>query len=225
MTSPSELAVGITTGMATGRAVDEAIAWYTREQARAWRAADPSRKAVDLARAMGVSEAQVSDLSSGRRGVGLKTAMGMAKVLGVSWDAYLLQAARAWLQRGPDAVLRVEYDERYPNRKRAIELVGDRFDPRAVKRVESIELKSDVDPHPLEWIKRLEAEQQRLEWEERDPEGVATKRDADAARLRELEEKHRSATGRAPDNGDDEEPPPEGSIEHRERMAKQKQSG
>lgn len=199
------------------------VAWYARACVLEWLSPDDAaRTDAALARLVKVSKQTVGDIRKGGRNVGTNTAMKIAEWLGVSWEQFKSDATRAYKERGPGRELHVEREERYPNRKRALDLVRDEFDPEAVRRVESLDLHSARDPSPREWIERLEIEERNVKWEREHPDELAARRAADAARLRELVEAHARATGQAPPNDDAEEPPPEGSIAWREAQERRK---
>jgi transcriptional regulator with XRE-family HTH domain len=113
----------------SGRNVSAATAWYIGEVVEAWLAADKKRTQVQLAEALGVSTAQVSTIRSGDRGIGYKTAVGVAKWLKLKGglDELEADAAKAYKARGPVAT--TEPDDAYPARAPLLRALRESTDP------------------------------------------------------------------------------------------------
>lgn len=75
---------------------------YLAQLVKDWLAEDTSRSQAALARAAGVSGAQVSNLLDGSRGAGRKTLRGIASALGTTWPDVEREAAD-WASKHPEA--------------------------------------------------------------------------------------------------------------------------
>lgn len=170
----------------SGKSVDDAVAWYVRQQIVAW-LAQPGHRATDLAKGIGVTKAQVSVIQSGDRGIGHKTAVGMAEFLGVPWEEFKRQAAEAYRSRPQARELRVVPDERYPNRARAIEFMRGQVDEEAIRRVQVMALLSDADLTPKEWADLIAEEHRRIRIQAVDPARAAEERSRNEALADEME--------------------------------------
>ena len=103
------------------RDTDVVTGRFLAEKIREWLRANPKKSQADLARAAGISSAQLSLLLSTERGAGRKTLRGLGKVLGMTPDEIEASAA-SWgeangvkqPQQGPPAL---------PNRELAIRVV------------------------------------------------------------------------------------------------------
>lgn len=138
---------------------------FTKDMIRRWLAADEKRTLADLAERMGYprTSSVPSQLQSDKFGVGQKTLLRVAKGFEMSVPEFTRAAFEWWEREGsraPVAVVQLvtEFDERYPNRARAI--VAARAlgrSPSAIAAVASQKLKSDVDLSPDQWLKRIDA--------------------------------------------------------------------
>jgi len=95
-------------GRSRGKGVPEYLRIYLQTQMAVWLAAAPKRKAKDLAKLAGLTEAQISTAKNHGRGIGYDTFKGMARVLGITGDELEQRALAAWNQRPAD--LRVVRD-------------------------------------------------------------------------------------------------------------------
>lgn len=112
----------------------------------------------EVAIALKVSQATVSDIKNGRRGIGIRTLPALAKLLGPSVDA-LLAGEIVPLNKKPDD---------YPNRAKALtawEILG--RDPEAAANVSTMAMDRDSDPSPDDWFSEIEREERRLNGERR----------------------------------------------------------
>lgn len=140
----------------------ERIAAYLRHEIVEWTKAGGT--VIALAKAVGVSGPYISQLRAGQRGVGLGAMQGFADHWGITL-AQLEERAAAWAKANPSALpeTRIELDDRYPNRARAVkaaELLGV---PRAaIDDVLSIKMKSDVDLSPSDWLDEIRSSERRL---------------------------------------------------------------
>lgn len=117
--------------------------------------------ATEIARKAGISVAHVSTIRTGQRGAGWKSVMGLAKALGKSL-AELESEAQAWARNNPLPESRVERPERYPNRAVAAAFARASGVPdAAVRAVESLDLQSDEDLTPDEWLAEMRVEARR----------------------------------------------------------------
>lgn len=117
----------------------------------------------EVAKAMGVSQATVSDIKNGRRGIGVKSLPALARLLGQTADQLL--GGRPAPPPSREFVL----DVRYPNRSSAVEawrLL--RRDERAAERVLSMGMDSDADPEPGLWFAHLELAEASIKAEDKD---------------------------------------------------------
>lgn len=111
----------------------------------------------EVAKAIGVSQATVSDIKNGRRGIGVKSLPALARLFGQTTDQVLGGRALA----GPARV--TVLDDRYPNRARALRAWRELLrDEEAAANVESLAMDRDDDPSPDEWFADLEREERRL---------------------------------------------------------------
>jgi len=182
-----------------------------------WLAEKAGRTNVELAQLTGLTDAQIITIKKHGRGVGDETTRQFAHLLGISRDELEARALAAYREQPPPAETRVEYIERYANRTKALEMMGDDIRPETKRRVLSWAFNSEVDLPVSMWLDRIRVEDAGVRWEEEHPrlaeEHRATKRTAAAAktaadraayaaRTKELREK----TGQKA--GEDLPPPP-----------------
>jgi transcriptional regulator with XRE-family HTH domain len=157
------------------------------------------------AKAFGVSPSLVSEFLSGKRGAGMKLLDGIAAYTGRPIDEIV--------RHRPAEEIRVEYDERYPNRARAIEKMRDVVSAEAIRRISTLALSSPRDPDVAWWVRRTLHEEDTLKLESEFPDAAAERRRRDDAKLAEWErdEEARKRGAEGPDKGprlDQETPPP-----------------
>lgn len=160
------------------------VAEYLADRAQRWLASDSKRTRAGLARAAGLSAAQVHDALDGVRKPSERSMRAMARAMGLAYDD-VEEAAAAWLRqrrpptrsaearsptprrvatpRGAPAQSRLR--ERYPNRARAVaaaELLD--HDPVDVAAVLEVVLPPGApDPAPRAWMAWIEkAREERL---------------------------------------------------------------
>lgn len=189
--SPTERPPALRRDMNKGRAVSEAVAWLVRARAEEWKAAEPGRTWAALAKQIGVSGAQVSDIRSEGRGVGHKTALGMSQFLGYTdYKLFERDAEDAYRKHHATQAVPAQHVERlarYPNCAIAAEFMRGQADPEAIERVIESALKSDHDLSPKEWADEIELEDRRLRRSraateaQRAAEGIAAERATQAA--------------------------------------------
>jgi hypothetical protein len=172
----------------SGRGLPEYLNAYLREQMRAWIAAEPGRKQTHLARELEFTDAQVSAVLGEKRGAGWDMLGAVAKkLLGITRDELEARALAAWKERKPDT--RVEYDERYPNKRKALAglaAAGVALHARTVRGIDTRIYHSTVDPPPEHWLKEILALEEKVRWEEAHPAEAAAEREREKARLEQL---------------------------------------
>lgn len=174
----------------SGRGLPEYVNAYLREQMRAWLAAEPGRKQTHLAKELEFTDAQVSAVLNEKRGAGWDMVGAVAKkLLGITRDELEERARAAWNVREPKPSIHIEYDERYPNKRRALaglDVAGVKLHPRARRAIETRVYHSTTDPPPEHWIREAMQLDERARWEDANPEQAALERDRDRARLEQL---------------------------------------
>jgi len=88
-------------GRSRGKGAEEYMRAYLQTQVRAWIAAEPGRKAKDLAALAGLTEGQISQVQNHGRAVGMKTVEGLAQAFGITYDELKRRALAAWEDRPP----------------------------------------------------------------------------------------------------------------------------
>lgn len=161
----------------SGRGLPEYVNAYLREQMRAWLAAEPGRKQTHLAKELEFTDAQVSAVLNEKRGAGWDMVDAVAKkLLGITRDELEERARAAWNVREPKPSIHIEYDDRYPNRRRALaglDVAGVKLHPRARRAIETRVYHSTTDPPPEHWIREAMQLDERARWEDANPEQAA----------------------------------------------------
>lgn len=152
--------------MGHGKGLPESVNAYLRDQIEAWIVGAEGRTAAELARLLGVSPAHVSNLRKHGRGAGYSTEEGMARILGVSVDELRRRADESWSKNRP---VELHREDRYPNRRAAVEFMRGLVHPEAVRRVEAISNEDAGDPDRKWWADRLELEDRKVRRELADP--------------------------------------------------------
>lgn len=143
--------------------------------------------ARELGRQAGMVEEHAIKLLG--RGLSTATATNAQKI------ADALGVRLKWLLTGegprdlPASEVRVEYDERYPNRRRALaglDVAGIELHPRARRAIETRVYHSTTDPPPEHWTREALQLDERARWEDEHPAEAALERDRDRARLEQL---------------------------------------
>lgn len=160
---PSEPKTRLRIRSVGAKELDEAVEWFARERVLRWDQEHPGERAVDLARKSKVSKATISDIRRGDRGIGLKTAMGIAEALGVTWDRFQDLAREAFAaQRPAPREPTVERPARYPNLVAALEFLRDEVLPETRAEMLGVKLKSNDDLSRVEWVDEILATDRRL---------------------------------------------------------------
>lgn len=154
--------------------VSEAVARFVREQIEAMIAGPPPRTATEVGRLLGVTKAQIGDVRKRGRGVGIKTANGMARHLGMSLEQ--LEAHVATLAKSAPVESRVERPLRYPSLAKVLDLLAPEIDPATSKYVLGLAFDFDEDPGPTYWIQRVQAEDHRIRRDRADPRRAAARK-------------------------------------------------
>lgn len=115
----------------------------------------------ELAEKIGLSNAMVSDIARGKRGVGIQAAEKLATFFGLSMDELWGQAnahVARQPEKGPDQVSPEDDPaERYPNRVTAAKLAKDLgVDERAIESVGRDALHLDHDPEVKWWLQLMQ---------------------------------------------------------------------
>lgn len=147
---------------------DAKLSDYVRLLMERWIAAEPDRNAEELARRLEKAPAYLSQIRSGRRpGAGRSTLLALARLLNTSVEG-ITEAARTWdgTSDPPDPPIvesKVEIEERYPNRRIAVEYCRRQGDvsEEAITLVESTSNLGEDKP-PDEWRLELLALTRRL---------------------------------------------------------------
>lgn len=180
-------------GMATGRhglAGSIAVSRYLQRYLNDWlerqRAEGHPVPKADLARTIGISAAHVTNITKNGRGVGPDVEESLARWMNVTIDE-LRASARAEFKEEPEPLV-FQAEDRYANRARALEFMTPESSAEARERVQSIDLKSDVDPPASWWVREIERAEQIVRMERARPD-LAQQRAAEAAaRGAELED-------------------------------------
>jgi transcriptional regulator with XRE-family HTH domain len=188
--------------VSSGRATDVEISAYLAH--RLVREMERGELLTDIARRAGVTPAQLSTLKNTKRGAGWKTLTGLARAFSMSIGD-VEDAARRQARGETPTDSRVERDERYPNRAKALaaaRALG--LSEEAIAEVASMDLKSDVDPEPLDWLEDIKSADRRAKYAAKvaiDPkaqEREAAAKVAEQARLDELAEAMRPKLPKKP---------------------------
>ncbi len=141
---------------------------------------------AELARTIGISGAHVTNITLHAEGVAHEAEEAIARWMGLKVDD-LRERARAEFKETPgDLALRV--DDRYANRARALEFMATESSVEARERVQSIELKSDVDPPASWWVREIERAEQLVRMEQARPDLSQKRADAATAAGADLED-------------------------------------
>jgi len=162
MTSPNDPRMPHTPRMSQ-RAVPPAVFWYVIDRMKAWEEEGILRSR--MAERLGVNPATVTDIFAKLRGVGYKTATGMAEALGMEWSDFQKQAEAEYAARGKGT--HTDPLVRYPNLIKVLELFAYLYDPDTVALAKGEAFKSDSDLLPDEWQKELEALDARVRRQKR----------------------------------------------------------
>jgi len=168
-----------------------AINAYLQQWTRDWLAEKPGRTAVELAGHVGLTDAQVTTLKVHGRGAGDLTVRGYAKYMNVSRDELEARALAAYEAREPPSKpdIRIEYDERYPNKRKALvglQAAGVELREKTERSIDTRIYHSKVDPPPEHWIKEILALDEKVRWEEANPAEAEAQREREKARLEQL---------------------------------------
>lgn len=137
-----------------------------------------TKSEAEIGAIVGVSAPMINMIKNLKRGVGADAEEGFAKLLTRGSVDQLRKDARVWCEENPGSLPPEEpviiYDERYPNRTRAI--IAARALGRselAIASVANMSFKDANDPSPDDWLKDIDAEERRLSREHRDPRGTS----------------------------------------------------
>lgn len=171
----------------SGRAVPDAVAWFVRKHGDAWKAANPTKPWADLAKAVGVSEAQISDMRAGNRGIGHKTATGMAAVFGIPWEDFQARAEEEYRKHRAAQETATHKPPRYKNQVLARQRAGPETPARALHQYDSLQLFASEDPPVSWWTQQLLSIIARVEWEDAHPEAAEAAAEANEKNLKIVE--------------------------------------
>ena len=193
--------------MAQGKSVAPEVALFLQARLRDLLANGMAPS--EVAKRIGVTKGQISQLKNHAAGVGFKTLTGMAGILNLTIDQVFTKAA-AWGKEHPDVVAalrneRVEYPERYPNRLLAAEVARrEGISEEAILNVVGWALKASEDPGPLEWFEDMRSEDRRLKRQASEAKAarghaMAQARIEQVAAAREFSEKTRGSIPAKPE--------------------------
>lgn len=145
----------------------ERLVAYLQARIEEWLDAEPGRTATQLAAAAKITSAQISDVRAGKRGVGIKTLLGLAVAFKTTTSALEQEAARYT----PDSPLperlpaepHVEDDDRYFNRGLAVQEARRlKISEEAIKKAEDPDYSSHINRSPFEWLERIRKVEREL---------------------------------------------------------------
>jgi transcriptional regulator with XRE-family HTH domain len=123
--------------------------------------------ATELAGRIGISKGQISLLRSSDRGVGWVTITGIERAMNMKpgqLQAESFEYAKAHPLPQPNSK-----GDRFPNRAEAARFArANRVSEMAIRTVENLDLKTHVDPTPLEWFEMMRDEERRQKFIARD---------------------------------------------------------
>lgn len=160
---------------------------YVRARIEDWLQASNDRTAREFAELAQLTPTHISTIRGGTRGVGRDALLKIAGALNMSVDE-VVRAAEHWrrtgdLQPPPAREIRIEYFERYPNRALAIEVARrSGLSPQAIADIQSMELQSESDPTPLDWLDWMRGRDRELKFRAKAP--LSALRDDERARQR-----------------------------------------
>lgn len=155
--------------------VSEAVARFVREQIEAMIAGPPAMTATDVAKALGVTKAQIGDVRKRGRGVGIKTALGMARHLRITLDE--LETRAASRSKSAAVETRVERPMRYPSLAKVLAALEGELEPETPKYALGLAFEFDSDPGATYWFERVKAEDHRIRRDKASPERVTARRE------------------------------------------------
>ncbi len=153
---------------------------YSKHLLRQW-AATGKTDAL-LAQRMGCSQGFLSQIKVDRTHMGLPMLAALGGVFGWTLSEYI-NKAEEWVRQGAPGS-KVERPERYPNRANAIAFArSSGISENAINVVATMDLNSEVDPTPIEWLRLLEDAERRARYQPRGGRGSAAEERARAAAL------------------------------------------
>jgi hypothetical protein len=123
--------------------------------------------ATELAARIGISKGQISLLRSSDRGVGWVTITGIERAMNMK-PGQLQTEAFDYAKTHPPPQVNQKTD-RFPNRAEAARFArANRVSETAIRTVEHLDLKTHIDPTPLEWFEMMRDEERRQKFIARD---------------------------------------------------------
>lgn len=163
---------GATLGsMKRGKALHPAVNEWIRQHLQAWLDEDPSRKRKHLAAILDVTPPHMTNILKNGHGIGADVEELAAKLFGIGVEDLRRRAHAEW--KGNDTAPQPE--DRYRNRAIAVAFMRPWVDPEAIRQILSLSLDAASDPPPKWWADQIEAANQLVRMDLRDPARISAR--------------------------------------------------